>query len=445
MFHLGDRVLRGLGPQAAADWQMLAMTEFFPAAMAAGRVVRTTEVDSAQVAVEGWTTVLEHEPIPFVSYPSEWTFEMLADAAVLHLDLLLAALDEGISLKDGSAYNIQWRGVTATFVDVGSFEAVAGPWPGYRQFCQLFLYPLMLEAHLDVPFQKYLAGHLDGLPPADMRRLLGGRHRFKAGVMRNVTLHAAAERRTTRSTQSVQADMAAAGYSVDLARATARSLRKLVLKLRSSRSASGWAAYRRTCSYSDEDAAAKADFVANVAESRRWSLAFDLGCNDGAFARMVAPHADSVVAVDSDDVTVGAFYRSLRTDGPANVLPLVVDLVDPTPARGWRGAERLAFTDRGRPDLVLALALVHHLVIAANVPMAEVVDWFASFGATLVVEFVEPHDPMAQRLLANKEPGQHDDYGIEEFESLLDASFDVMARQPLPSGRRTLYVARPRS
>ena len=391
--------------------------------------------------------MLEHERIPFVSYPYEWSFEMLRDAALLHLEILLAALGEDVTMKDGYAFNVQWRGRRPVFIDIGSFELlrVDGPWIGYRQFCQTFLYPLMLEAHLGVPFQRYLLGHLDGLEPTEMRRILSGRKRFKKGVFRHVYLHSVAESRVTKGGTALKDEMGKAGFGKELTVATVKKLHKLVGTLRSKRSESGWKRYRETCSYSDADRAAKDAFVAAAVEGASPALSWDLGCNDGAYSRMIAKTGGTVVAVDSDDVTVDALYQSLRADGPDNILPLVMDLVDPSPARGWRNEERRAFTDRARPDLVLALALVHHLAIAANVPLAEVVSWFRSLGATLVVEFVEPHDPMAAQLLGNKPAGLFAGYRIDVFEKLLEEQFTITRREALPGGSRTLYVAVPRA
>lgn len=448
VFYDGDRVLRGLDPGAAEDWRALAATSFFPRLMARRKVVGTTELDPTEVDLTGgrFAAVLEHERVPFVSYPHEWTFGMLRDAAALHLEVLLAALDEGFTMKDGYALNVQWRGREPVFIDVGSFEkAVPGPWPGYRQFCRTFLYPLLLQAHVDVPFQRFLKGHLDGFEPTDMRHLLGGRNLLRRGVLRHVVLQAVMEQRVTAASETTKRELAKAGYDVQITRAVAGKLLALVRSLRSKRSASGWADYRSTCSYSDADTEAKRRFVGEVAGSLRPGLVWDLGCNDGAYARLVAPSAGAVVAVDGDDVVVDALYRSLREEGPANVLPLVMDLVDPTPDRGWRGTERKAFTSRPRPDLVLALALVHHLAIGANVPLPSVLDWFASLGGALVVEFVDRDDPMVKRLLANKPAGTFDGYTRPAFEDLLGARFAVERSETLPGGTRVLYLAAPAS
>ncbi len=452
VFYSNGRVLRGLSDRGAADWSRLAETEFFARLMEDRKAIGTTVLDRSAhtgdtLPDEAWSRyalVLEHERIPFVSYPYEWTFSMLRDAAVLHLEILLAALDDGITMKDGYAFNVQWRGPAPIFIDIGSFEPGGGPWMGYRQFCQTFLYPLLLEAHLGVPFQRFLLGHLDGLESADMRRLFTGRRRFKKGVFRNVYLHSVIQDRVTRSTQSVERDLEAAGFSAELTKATARKLLKLVRRLRSRRSASTWTDYRDTCSYSDADREAKERFVRGAVQDRRPDLVWDLGCNDGAFTRVAAEHARYVVAIDADDVVVDRFYRTLRDGGPTNVLPLVMNLVDPSPSRGWRGAERRGFADRGRPDLVLALALVHHLAIAANVPLSEVVAWLRSLDTPVVIEFAAPEDPMVQRLLANKPPGLHDDYRFDAFDRLLEDSFTVDRREPLPGGTRTLHLVTPR-
>jgi hypothetical protein len=348
-------------------------------------------------------------------------------------------------MKDGYSFNVQWRGSAPQFIDIGSFERSAGgPWVGYRQFCQTFLYPLMLEAHLGVPFQRYLRGHLDGFDPTEMRRIFAGRRRFKKGVFRHVYLHSLAESRVTQGTEKTRADLGKAGFGIELQKAVVRKLLKLVRSLRSKRADSAWKQYRSTCSYSDEGRVAKEHFIREVLDARSTALAWDLGANDGVYARQVAEKGAYVVAVDYDDVTVDAMFRSLRADGIKNVLPLVMNLVDPSPGRGWRGLERKAFTDRGKPDLVLALALVHHLALAANVPLPEVVSWFRSIGGSLIVEFVEPHDPMAQRLLGNKRAGLFPDYRIDAFEELLAQHYTIARREPLPGGSRTLYLAEPR-
>lgn len=438
------QVLRTLRGDAVADWQALAATDFFDRMTGDGAICPTERVAGGDAEV-----TLRHERIPFISYPYEWTFSMLRDATLLHLDLLLAALAERITTKDGSAYNLQFRGSEPTFIDIGSFERLreAEPWAGYRQFCQTMLYPLLLTAHLGVPFQPWLRAQIDGIEPSQLRPLFQGTRRFRAGVLRHVHLHDALQRRFgATSAGQMREEMKAAGYSSELVVATVRGLRRLVGKLDWRHPDTHWGEYRETCSYSEGDRTAKRAFVeAALAGVPELGLVLDLGANDGEYSRLAAGHARQVVAVEGDHAVTDTLYRQLRDGGPRNVLPLVMDLADPSPGTGWRGVERAPFAARAEADVVLALALVHHLAIGRNVPLPEVVASLAELGDRLVVEFVDPSDPMAERLLANKPAGLFGDYHRDAFERVLAERFTIARREELPSGTRTLYFGVPRA
>jgi hypothetical protein len=407
-------------------------------------VVRTWEVPAAELGdVAGeWELVVEHERIPFVSYPYEWPFSMLRDAAELHLELLLATLDEGFTMSDGYAYNVQWQGTRPVFIDVGSFQPTrgGGPWAGYRQFCQTFLFPLMLQGHRGVGFRPLLRGQVDGITPAQASHLFSRGDWARPGVFRHAVLHDLMERRFSNdSTQQVKAQLRTAGFDQELVKAVATKLLRLVGKLRWEPKGSGWSEYGETCTYDESGRSAKEAFVAAAARARPRKLVYDLGCNDGTYSKVAAAHADHVVAIDGDEVTIEGLYRSLKASGERKILPLVMDLADPSPGIGWRNRERAGFGDRAGPDLVLALALVHHLSLTNGVPLPEVVDWLASFGGDVVVEFVDRTDPMAQRLLANKPDGTHDGYTLETFEAAVASRFSMAAREELPGGTRTLF------
>jgi SAM-dependent methyltransferase len=444
-------VRRGLSERAADDYDRLCATRFFPRLIEAGDIVGTTDSDGREDAGaplsprgEPWARVLEHERIPVVSYPYEWPFAMLRAAASLELEVLRAALDDGMSLKDGTAYNVQFVGSRPVFIDIGSFEPASGPWPGYRQFCQTLLFPLLVHAHLGVPPQPLLRGSVDGLAPTDVAGMFRGLRRFRKGVLRNVTLHGLLDRRVKTATEETKADLKRAGFSTEVTKATAANLAKLVAGLDVGRRASTWKDYRTTCSYSADDAEAKQAFVRAAIADGPSDLVLDLGANDGEYARLAADHAGYVVAVDSDESVIDGLYRRLRADADERILPLVMNLADPSGGIGWRNRERAAFVDRVRPDVVLALALVHHLTIAANVPLPEVVSWLGAYGGRVVVEFVHRDDVQVRRLLANKPPGLFDDYRRESFEALLGEQFLVHGQTTLPAGTRTLYLAEPK-
>jgi len=405
------------------------------------RIVRTELVDNPPPALltRDAAAVLRHERIPFVSYPYEWTFSMLKEAALLQLDLLLAALEHDLILKDSSPYNVQFRGSRPMFIDVGAFERLRPEelWVGYRQFCMLYLYPLLLQALKGVDFQPWLRGSIDGITPGQMRGLMSFRDRFRRGLTTNVFLHARLEQRagaTRRRTARPQL-----GKQVIVA--NARKMRKLVDRLDWDPPDDVWVAYGEHNTYTGDDARRKDQFVAEVAAATRPGLVWDLGANNGRHSRIAAEHAGDVVAIDAEHAPVELLYRELRAAGDERILPLTMSVTDPSPGTGWRGEERRSLVERGRPDLVVALALVHHVTIAGNVPVAEFVDWLAELGAAVVVEFPTRDDPMVETLLAAKREGLHPDYERDYFERCLHEAFDVQRSEELGSGTRVLYYA----
>ncbi|MEV0717571.1 methyltransferase, partial [Asanoa sp. NPDC050611] len=351
VFRAGGEVLRGLGAQAAQDWKVLRTSDFFARAQADGTLTKTEEVDRELPGV--WSATLRHEPIPFVSFPYEWSHAMRQDAARLHLKLLQDALAAGFTMKDGSAYNLQWRGAAPEFIDVGSFEPAkpGEPWAGYRQFCQTLLYPLMLQAHLDLDPRPLLRAQIDGVEPAQMRRLFGGTKRLAAGVLKHVHLHDSIQSRNAdRSTGAVREQLRDAGFNSELVQAAVRAIAKLVDKLDWTPPATHWGEYRETCSYSEDDRVAKQRFV-DSALGEDNDLVLDLGANDGVFSRQAAAKARYVVAVEADPAVVDTLYRQLRAEGEKRILPIVMDLADPSPGGGWAGIERAGFATRaGRAD-----------------------------------------------------------------------------------------------
>jgi hypothetical protein len=437
------RICRLLAPKGAEDWRCLRETAFFQRAVARRQVIGTEELAPALgrgVDEGGASLVLGHERVPVLSDPCEWPFGMLAAAAVLHLDLLLGALGEGMTMKDGAAANMQFLGVDPVFIDIGSFErrTVGEAWPGYQQFCATFLYPLLIEARLGVPCQIPLRSSIDGVSPDAAARLLRLRAWRRPAELTHVTMHARAERHLAgRHETSARPSQ----VPVEVSQGLARGLRKMVSRLRPAREASEWSAYGERSHYSEQELLAKDAFIRQAVTAASPSLVLDLGANDGRFSRIAAESAP-VVAVDRDARTVDLLYHDLVERPPASpVLPLVIDLLDPTPPRGWRGAEREPLWSRVRPDMVLCLAVVHHLCIGGNVPLREVVDLLASFGAEVVVEVPDRHDPMVSLLLARKRPGQHRDYSVERFEELVLGRFDVRASST--TATRSLFHLQP--
>ena len=444
VFYGVNAVFRGLSEMALKEWDALSSTTFFPTFMAGGKVVNTERVDPtgdlALALADDWAAVLKHEIITFISYPYEWAFGMLKDAALLHLELLFVALGEGMTIKDSSAFNVQWGGAKPIFIDVSSFERLTPgePWVGYRQFCQMFLYPLFLQAYKNVSFHSWLRGSIDGITPEECNSLMSARDLLRPGVFMHVYFQSKMQGKYAQTQRDTKGDLRAAGFNKDLIKANVRSLESTIRGLTWKRASSEWSNYINDNSYTGTDGEAKMGFVRDVIHSRPWNLVWDLGCNTGAFSRIAAENARYVVAMDADHLSIERFYQALKVEGNTSILPLVMNIADASPNLGWRGLERKALVERGKPDLTLCLALVHHVVISANIPLAEFIDWLASLGTSLVIEFVTKKDPMVQTLLRNKDDN-YVDYEIKYFEQCLDRAFEIAQRKMMTSKTRILY------
>ncbi|HEX5695491.1 MAG TPA: methyltransferase [Acidimicrobiia bacterium] len=434
----GSRVLRLLDRRGLEDWRALAATDFFAGAVADRRLIAAAEVD---VPLQGRAGALEHPLLPFISYPYEWTFSMLKDAALLQLDLLRDALGAGLTIKDATPYNIQFVEGRPMFIDIGSFEAYrpGEPWIGYRQFTRQFLFPLMLRAWVGVPFQPWLRGDLEGPTPAQMASLLGNKKRFSTGALFHVRMQARMEARM--SGRAVRDDLRSAGFSSELILANVKKLRALVTSLEWEHETDGWSEYG-SCTHVGRDRDTKSEFLGSTIERLRPHRVLDLGANDGHFSMIAAKAGAETIAVDSDEAVLDDLYQRSRglTLGIA-----LSDLANPSPAQGWAGTERSALMDRARPDLVIAYGLIHHLIYAASIPPRAVVAWLRSFDCPVIVEFVAPGDEMVAKLVGNKLPHElHTGREESQFRTLLGEMFDTTEELALTSGTRALFSLRPR-
>jgi hypothetical protein len=447
----GDRILRGTDAVTLANFEALARTRFFGDAVREGRIVGSRSLGkgdpgAAAVLDQGWAGVLEHDRVPLLSYPYEWTFSMLKDAALLHLDLLEKSLDEGWIIKDSTPYNIQFVGATPTFIDVPSFvpRPPGDYWRGYRQFCMCFLYPLMLTAYRGIPFQVFLRSSLDGIAPVDAARYFTGLGIFRKGVLSHVRFPAALEGRAAahHTGKAEDAQHKARRHSDAMVKGLVQSMQRIVRALPAASGASAWSDYATTHSYDDASFQEKKAFVAKAASREPLGTVWDLGSNTGIFSELLAQSAAHVVSVDSDHECVERLYLRLRERGDRRILPLTMNLANPSPGQGWAGVERLPFDQRNRPDLILGLALIHHICLSSNVPIPDFLDWLAGTGAKLIIEFVDRDDIMVKEMLSRKSE-THEDYNLQNFETELRRRYDVVHSVSLKAGERQIYYCSP--
>ena len=380
--------------------------------------------------------------VPFISYPYEWCFGQLKDAALLTLAIQKKALEYGMSLKDASSYNVQFLHGRPLLIDTLSFEKCheGRPWVAYRQFCQHFLAPLALMAYRDVRLNQLSRLHLDGVPLDLASCLLPARTRFKFSLLSHIHLHARSQKRyADKPVKSKQRPMSRFALLALL-----NSLENAVNKLHWQPRGSEWADYYEHTNYSDQALDRKKKLVAEFLEQLHPRHLWDIGANTGVFSRLASGRGIPTVALDIDAAAVEKNYRCCRRDNEQFLLPLVGDITNPSPGIGLENAERMSLLQRGPVDTVLALALVHHLAIANNLPLGKIADSFSRLCRDLILEFIPKSDSQVQRLLATRDD-IFSGYHAAGLEKEFLPYFSIERREAIAQTERILYVMHSRN
>jgi len=430
----------------------------------AGQLPRTTVLGNGQVAealadtelkqayedLDGHMLV-EHERIPFPSYPYEWPPEMLHAAGILTLDLAQSLLSDGLGLKDATPMNVLFRGTEPVFIDLLSFERrdPGDPtWLPYAQFVRTFVLPLLANKRFGVPLEQSLGTRRDGLEPEEVYRYLGPLQRIMPPYLGLVSMPAWLGARhnqddTAIYRKQILKDAEKARFILNsLLNRMRRTLNRVAPP---SGRQSTWSGYMTSSgnNYAAPDFSVKESFVADALREFAPKRVLDVGCNTGHFSFMAARAGAGVVAIDYDPVVAGRVWRGARSER-LDVLPLVVNLARPTPATGWRNAEGPSFLDRaqGSFDAVLMLAVIHHMLVTERVPLPEILNLAADLTRDVaVIEFIEQGDSMFQRLTRGREE-LHRNLTVAYFETVCNQRFEIIRSQRTPSGTRSLYLLR---
>ena len=388
--------------------------------------------------------IIQPEKIDFISYPYEWSFSQLKDAALLTLNIEKEALNSGLSLKDASAYNIQFHHGAPILIDTLSFcqYQEGQPWVAYKQFCQHFLAPLALMSKTDLQLSKLLIHYIDGIPLALCSKLLPGSTRLSFGLTSHIHLHAQAENRYAATGDDAGRNLSEKKPQVSKIGLLGilDSLEKTVRSLNIQAAGKEWANYYSNTNYTDDSFKSKKQIVKEWSQALKPKKVMDLGANTGVFSREAAWSPDClVISSDIDPEAVEANYLQIKVDAQKNVLPLVIDLTNPSPAIGWDNQERESFYQRGQCDLVLALALIHHLAIANNVPLLDIAHTFSELGTYLLLEFVPKEDSQVKRLLRSRDD-IFSDYSLEGILNAFSAFYQLEKQTPVPGSARTMLL-----
>jgi hypothetical protein len=436
----GGSIYRHVGEQVRTDYDSFLTSGLYDELVAECKLVPHEEVADVASPRPGAYKILRPEVVEFISYPYEWSFGQLKDAALLTLDIQKRAMERGMSLRDASAYNIQFHRGRPVLIDTLSFDVLpeGKPWIAYRQFCQHFVAPLALMSFLDVRFGSLSRTYMDGVPLDLASKLLPRRTRYLPGLLAHIHAQARVERRHQRAGKPPEQSQKS--FSLQAFRGIVWSLERAVRKLEWKLPKTAWRDYYEEAThYSEAALEHKKSLVGRFLDEADGSTVWDLGGNVGVFSREASKRGRSVVCFDIDPGCVEVNYRKVVTDKETNVLPLLSDLRNPSPSLGWGNRERPSLAERGPADVAMALALVHHLAIGNNVPLDMVAQYFSELGRSLIIEFVPKSDPMVQTLLANR-ADIFPNYDRVGFESAFGEHFAIKHAEPIPDSERILYL-----
>ncbi len=381
--------------------------------------------------------ILKPEAIPFISYPYEWCFSQLKQAALTTLEIQGRALAHGMILKDASAFNVQYHLGRPIFIDSLSFERYSNghPWVAYRQFCQHFLAPLVLMSYCDIRLNQLMEIYLDGIPLDLTSSLLPWSSFLRFGVLSHIYLHGKCQKRFSSATISSTSGSVNNNAMLGLIDSLKTTIDQLQYKHRESL----WSSYYTDNTYSDEDMTEKVVLVGRVLDEIQPETMWDLGANTGRFSQLAAERGIKTVSFEGDPVSSEKHYLTCDESKEKNVLPLIMDLANPSAGIGWAHQERQSLVARGPVDVVLALALIHHLAIANNVPFEKIAEFLSSLCETLIIEFVPKDDSQVKRLLSSREDNFHD-YTQSLFERAFETFFRIDQSIAIGDSQRILYI-----
>lgn len=438
VFEADKRILRAVMPTAAPAFELAEQSGVLRRLSDAGRLVDYAPMGADALPGVAAAHVLEHPRVPFISYAYEWCFGLHKAAALFHLDLHLDLLEEGFTLSDATAYNVQFDGTRPVFIDHLSIRPYneGEIWEGHRQFCMQFLNPLLMWSLLEVQPNHWFRGALEGIAPEDLAKLLPMSKKLSWTVLTHVVAQAAMQNRSVRQAKGSQ-EYRETRLPKHAFKGMLDGLRRSIAGLKSPSHATVWGDYAGRNSYQSDDARAKAAFVAEMTASVQPDVLFDLGCNSGDYSKVALESgARRVVGFDFDHAALELAYDRAKQENLA-FLPLWLDAANPSPSQGWAQGERKGFADRAGADAIVALAFIHHIAIGRNVPLDMATDWLVSLAPKGVIEFPHKADPMVQTLLAQR-TDIFPDYENDRFAALLGERARIVKRvDVLPT--RTLY------
>lgn len=429
VFVRGGIVYRQINPCYRSAYDHLMQSGLYRELVEEGLLVQHEELTVPGDSNDHFT--IKPEQIPFLSYASEWSFEMLKDAALLTLNIMRKAMRHRMILKDATPFNIQFFKGRMVFIDTLSFDQydASEPWIAYRQFCENFLAPLALMHYTKKPLSNLLLAWPEGIPLQTASALLPTRSWFNVHVYLHLHLNATISHAKKKNKDGVQFSKNKLSNILD-------SLTTAINRFQLSHKGV-WSSYYKEASQRENYLVPKKAIIERWLRQTQYATAFDAGANDGEFSKLLASHGIRVISADFEHSAIDQLYAEVKKTGFA-IHPLVVDLSNPTPALGVNNAERPALKERLKVDLVMALALIHHLCIGKNIPFAAIARLFADLGKDLIIEFVPKSDEKIREMILHRKD-IFDWYTLDNFELAFQQVYQLKHKETVGDSERVLY------
>jgi ribosomal protein L11 methylase PrmA len=433
IYHYNGKIYRQVNKVYSANYNLLKDSGLLELLISEKLLIRHDEIKENHLNDNDWLVTLLPEQIPFWSYPYEWCFDQLKEAALLTLDLLMISITKGMILKDATPFNVQFYKGKPVFIDTLSFEKYdeSHPWVAYRQFCESFLYPLLLSHYHKSNFQNQLSVYPDGLPVNFVAKLLPAKSNLNLGVWLHVHL-------PNKMSKRIKNNNPKPVFSKNKLTNLVNHLKSIIKKLDGTNN-SNWTNYYKETISGGEYHSTKETIVTNLLKQVNGNKLLDLGANDGFYSLLASKNNFEIVAVDNDDQSINNLYKRIQNENIDSILPLCIDISNPSSSSGFSNKERNAFDERINADVVLVLALVHHLTIGKNIPFDLLAPYFSKLAPQLIIEFVPKDDEKTQLLLKNRKD-VFTIYTIEEFEKTFQQYFTIALTSKVPDTERLIYL-----
>ena len=443
IFYYKGRVLRGLNSKGVERFKYIKENHILDESIKKNFLISTKEATDLPKINElsEFDLILEHKKLDYITYPYEWCFEQLKDAALHHLNFQLFLLEKNCVLIDASAYNIQFINSKPIFIDTLSLSEYkeGSYWTGHKQFCENFLNPLILSSKKNIDFNNWFKGNLEGITTSDLNNILSLKDKLNYSLFFHVFLMDRYEKKALLKPKEIsQRINKKKALSKKSYKGMLLQLKKFILGLSKDKTLSKWSNYSENNSYNPEEEEKKIRIIENFIKKNKFNYLADLGCNDGLYSfKSLKCGAKKVLGFDSDLNVLNKAYLSSKINN-LNFHPVYIDFTNPSPSQGWNEKERKGFNQRMKFNGMIALALYHHITIGNNIPMKEAIDWLISFAPKGVIEFVPKEDDMIKEMTKLK-GDIFENYNEERFKLYLEQKVKIININKVSSSGRTLY------